>query len=233
MALSNCRNIVLPIFIVIFEYFRYKEVEEDTFTSCNPNPAEDEHDDDQDSGTGGPDPSDLREAHLKALRQALAVWLDVYPADFTSDPNSLLKVVGFLKAKNPNDARIHDKLSKMVSSLPANEVDEALAKDFGLTLGDSGVSDSKASGGVKSAGTDTTDWSSYVFNMRSPSLKDSCLEGPCLGSDCFQTFLDIPEDTFAQQLTRMDKVSDHFCFRPLICPYTVYIDCLLFLRNCS
>jgi hypothetical protein len=125
------------MFIHLFIHIRYKEVEEDTFTSCNPHAIEhddqqQDHDDDQDSGTGGPDPSDLREAHLRALKQALAVWLDVYPTDFTSSPNCLLKVVEFLKAKCPNDARIHEKLSKLVCSLPANEVDETLAKDFGL-----------------------------------------------------------------------------------------------------
>ncbi|CAG0918983.1 unnamed protein product [Notodromas monacha] len=76
----------------------------------------DEDEEDEDYGLGsagaGLEPDQVRSAHLRALRQALAVWLDVYPSDFTASPNCLLTLVAFLKDRCPDDVHLQARALK-------------------------------------------------------------------------------------------------------------------------
>jgi hypothetical protein len=165
----------------------------------------------------------MRDQNRKTLRQALHVWLDQYPEDFQEPPNypCLSQLENFCSRVMP-DSELDQKVRRK---------SEQLRRSAGQDKMPHSLKSSPLINQLLSTSTMATCHSSPEFNVKSPPSAASSVNGGRGLSHYgpphyhytnllphrqqqqqqhplppYADFLDIPEETFAKQLTRMDYV---------------------------
>ncbi|CAG0891347.1 unnamed protein product [Cyprideis torosa] len=134
-------------------------------------------------------PEELRSDYLRTCRQTIAVWLDAFPEDFYQPPEHRLlsNLSTFLEEHCP-DPQLQAKVKNLLERNPIAAHDE----DGSFVPGSGTGSDSDSGLGLP--------------RCVSP------LPSSLLNTVRYSNFMDIPSETVAEQITRMDAD----CFRRLL-----------------
>lgn len=171
-------------------------------------------------------PDEIRHQHCKTLRQALHVWLDQYPEDFREPPNfpCLSQLEAFVQRTMP-DSELDMKLRRIAKLLrdpdPPSACHPHQVRGFEQSdCSATGLGPMSSPHGpppliLKSA-SPMTHQNSFV--MSNPIYNKEARNASSGSHQWtpYSNFLDIPEQIFAQQLTKMDcelfkRVIPHQC----------------------